>query len=280
MPARLADSSASCHPPARRRAPVAIAAWLARPRVPVGDLRRVSRAGRPRSARIAICHLRLRRAFISSTPRAGCICGRSSTDSTPSLRAGRGVRARIGAASIRSASSFEAPRTGWPDSSTRTCICLEPTARPGSFCSAATITGATCSRACFTADRSRCSPGCWALGLSLGVGMVLGGLAGFYGGWVDETIMRAAELFLALPWLYLLFAVRMALPLQHRAGAGVSAGPRGDRARRVGASGAIDPRPGAQRQAARLRGGGAQPWRLGPLPPAAARVARRCSGSS
>jgi len=43
---------------------------------------------------------------------------------------------------------------------------------------------------------------------------VLGGLAGFYGAWVDETIMRIAELFLALPWLYLLFAVRMALPLQ------------------------------------------------------------------
>ena len=50
-------------------------------------------------------------------------------------------------------------------------------------------------------------------GLSLGVGIVLGGLAGFYGAWVDETIMRVAELFLALPWMYLLFAVRMALPL-------------------------------------------------------------------
>jgi peptide/nickel transport system permease protein len=42
---------------------------------------------------------------------------------------------------------------------------------------------------------------------------VLGGLAGFYGAWVDELIMRVAELFLALPWMYLLFAVRMALPL-------------------------------------------------------------------
>jgi peptide/nickel transport system permease protein len=50
-------------------------------------------------------------------------------------------------------------------------------------------------------------------GLSIGVGIVLGGLAGFYGTWVDETIMRVAELFLALPWMYLLFAVRMALPL-------------------------------------------------------------------
>lgn len=51
-------------------------------------------------------------------------------------------------------------------------------------------------------------------GLSLGVGTVLGGLAGFYGAWIDEAIMRVAELFLALPWVYLLFAVRMALPLQ------------------------------------------------------------------
>lgn len=50
-------------------------------------------------------------------------------------------------------------------------------------------------------------------GLSLAAGMILGGLAGYYGAWVDEVIMRVAELFLALPWLYLLFAVRMALPL-------------------------------------------------------------------
>jgi peptide/nickel transport system permease protein len=49
--------------------------------------------------------------------------------------------------------------------------------------------------------------------LSLGVGVVLGGLAGFYGGWIDDVIMRGAELFLALPWLYLLLAVRMSLPL-------------------------------------------------------------------
>jgi len=51
-------------------------------------------------------------------------------------------------------------------------------------------------------------------GLSLGTGMLLGGVAGYYGAWVDETIMRVAELFLALPWMYLLFAVRMALPLR------------------------------------------------------------------
>ena len=50
--------------------------------------------------------------------------------------------------------------------------------------------------------------------LSVGVGLVLGGLAGFFGAWIDTTIMRLAEIFLAVPWFYLLFAVRMALPLQ------------------------------------------------------------------
>ena len=41
----------------------------------------------------------------------------------------------------------------------------------------------------------------------------MGSLAGFYGGWIDELLMRGSEIFLALPWLYLLFAVRAALPL-------------------------------------------------------------------
>ena len=50
--------------------------------------------------------------------------------------------------------------------------------------------------------------------LSVAIGLVLGGLAGFFGGWVDTVIMRAGELFLAVPWFYLLFAVRMGLPLR------------------------------------------------------------------
>jgi peptide/nickel transport system permease protein len=49
--------------------------------------------------------------------------------------------------------------------------------------------------------------------VSIAVGMLLGSLAGFYGGWADQVIMRTAEVFLALPWLYLLFAVRAFLPL-------------------------------------------------------------------
>jgi peptide/nickel transport system permease protein len=49
--------------------------------------------------------------------------------------------------------------------------------------------------------------------VSLMLGTAIGGAAGFYGGWVDEIIMRVAELFLAVPWIYLLFVVRMMLPL-------------------------------------------------------------------
>jgi peptide/nickel transport system permease protein len=50
--------------------------------------------------------------------------------------------------------------------------------------------------------------------LSVLLGVIVGGIAGFYGGWIDEILMRGGELFLALPWLYLLFAVRAALPLR------------------------------------------------------------------
>jgi|HubBroStandDraft_4_1064222.scaffolds.fasta_scaffold17314_4 peptide/nickel transport system permease protein len=49
--------------------------------------------------------------------------------------------------------------------------------------------------------------------LSLILGLLLGTLAGFYGGWRDGVIMRGVELFLALPWLYLLLALRAFLPL-------------------------------------------------------------------
>jgi peptide/nickel transport system permease protein len=49
--------------------------------------------------------------------------------------------------------------------------------------------------------------------LSIGVGLFLGTLAGFYGRGIDHVVMRASDLFIAIPWLYLLFAVRAALPL-------------------------------------------------------------------
>ena len=50
-------------------------------------------------------------------------------------------------------------------------------------------------------------------GIALFLGLCVGALAGYYGGWRDDLLMRLAELFLALPWLYLLFALRAFLPL-------------------------------------------------------------------
>ena len=55
--------------------------------------------------------------------------------------------------------------------------------------------------------------GLLATGLTLGLGVVFGIVAGYYSGWPDAIIMRAVELSLALPWLYLLFAIRAFLPL-------------------------------------------------------------------
>jgi peptide/nickel transport system permease protein len=43
-------------------------------------------------------------------------------------------------------------------------------------------------------------------------------MSGYHGGWADSVVMRVSDLFLALPWLYLLFAVRAFLPLDLKPG--------------------------------------------------------------
>jgi peptide/nickel transport system permease protein len=55
--------------------------------------------------------------------------------------------------------------------------------------------------------------GLLATGVSLSLGLLIGSVSGFYGGWVDESAMRLVELFMVLPWLYFLLAVRSFLPL-------------------------------------------------------------------
>jgi len=49
--------------------------------------------------------------------------------------------------------------------------------------------------------------------IALLAGSILGIIAGFYGRWVDESLMGVTELFLSLPWLYFLLGVRAFLPL-------------------------------------------------------------------
>src|SRR5262249_42944921 len=50
--------------------------------------------------------------------------------------------------------------------------------------------------------------------LALTVGLLLDGISGFYDGLIDDVMMAIAEVSIALPWLYLLIAVRAFLPLQ------------------------------------------------------------------
>lgn len=47
--------------------------------------------------------------------------------------------------------------------------------------------------------------------IALGIGVTLGLIAGFYGGWVDEVVMRLADITLAFPTLLLLIAMAAAL---------------------------------------------------------------------
>jgi peptide/nickel transport system permease protein len=55
--------------------------------------------------------------------------------------------------------------------------------------------------------------GLLAAALALSVGLLFGCVAGFFGGWIDTAVMGASDVFMALPWLYLLLAIRAALPL-------------------------------------------------------------------
>lgn len=42
---------------------------------------------------------------------------------------------------------------------------------------------------------------------------LIGGIAGFTGGWLQRLVMAATDLFLSLPWLFLLITVRALMPL-------------------------------------------------------------------
>ena len=60
--------------------------------------------------------------------------------------------------------------------------------------------------------------GLFAGALALAIGLLLGCVAGFFGRWIDAGVMAASDVFMALPWLYLLLAIRAALPLDVGAG--------------------------------------------------------------
>lgn len=49
--------------------------------------------------------------------------------------------------------------------------------------------------------------------VSFAIGMILGGLAGYFGGWVDATVQRAIEVFRSLPELPIWLALSAAVPI-------------------------------------------------------------------
>ena len=55
--------------------------------------------------------------------------------------------------------------------------------------------------------------GIFAATLSLVIGLSLGAISGFYGGWVDDLIMRIVEVLATIPSLFLLLAMRALFPL-------------------------------------------------------------------
>ena len=61
-----------------------------------------------------------------------------------------------------------------------------------------------------------------AAGFSCAAAALLGGVAGWAGGFAEIAIMAAADLFLSLPWMFLLLLVRAWLPLNVPAGVSVA----------------------------------------------------------
>jgi peptide/nickel transport system permease protein len=55
------------------------------------------------------------------------------------------------------------------------------------------------------------SIGVMAMALAVTLGTVVGGLAGFYGGWVDNVLMRIVDMMLAFPSLFVLIILALAL---------------------------------------------------------------------
>ena len=56
------------------------------------------------------------------------------------------------------------------------------------------------------------SVGLVGIAISFTIGILIGGLSGYFGGWIDEGVMRVTEVFLSIPVLYLVVALAGVLP--------------------------------------------------------------------
>ncbi len=48
--------------------------------------------------------------------------------------------------------------------------------------------------------------------ITLTIGMLFGGISGYYGGWIDNVMMRTAEIIMSIPSFYLMLALAAVLP--------------------------------------------------------------------
>jgi len=56
------------------------------------------------------------------------------------------------------------------------------------------------------------SIGLIGVAISFSLGLLIGGIAGYYGGWLDNILMRLCEMLMMVPGFYLLLALRAAVP--------------------------------------------------------------------
>ncbi len=56
------------------------------------------------------------------------------------------------------------------------------------------------------------SIGLLGVAISFILGLLIGGIAGYFGGWLDGALMRLCEMFMMIPGFYLMLALRAALP--------------------------------------------------------------------
>lgn len=61
-------------------------------------------------------------------------------------------------------------------------------------------------------SRVSLSIGLLGVAISFTLGLLIGGIAGYYGGWVDGILMRVCEMLMMVPGFYLLLAFRSAVP--------------------------------------------------------------------
>jgi peptide/nickel transport system permease protein len=64
----------------------------------------------------------------------------------------------------------------------------------------------------FYGGRVSLSIGIIGIFISFTIGLIVGGIAGYYGGRIDDILMRVCEMFMMVPGFYLLLALRAAVP--------------------------------------------------------------------